>query len=119
MSRQQHWWGLLAAVALAIAVLSWLARPGVATTVMGSPASRGLGHVWQRAKQAGSYRFSADIVQTTTPLARIDNVGRQSKQDRLHVKGQTSLRDRTLQRWSNSAIRPAPPCSHKPIGTWT
>src|SRR5262245_14388443 len=97
MRRQQHWWwGLLVAAALAVAFLSWLARSGVATAMIESPAGRGLGQVWQRAKEAGSYRFSADIVQTTTPLATIDNVGRQSKQDRLHVKGQTSLRDRKL-----------------------
>jgi hypothetical protein len=65
MSRRQHlWWGLLAGAALAVAVLSWLARSGAATAVIGSPASRGLGQVWQRAKKAGSYRFSADIVQT-------------------------------------------------------
>jgi len=95
-TRQHWWWRLLAGAALAVAVLGWLARPGVATQVIGSPASRDLGQVWQRAKEAGSYHFSADIVQTNTPLATIDNVGRQSKQDRLHVEGQTSLRDRKL-----------------------
>jgi hypothetical protein len=61
-----------------------------------SPA-HSLKQVWDRAKASGAYHFSADIVQTTTPLATVDNVGRQSKQDTLHVEGQTSLPERKLE----------------------
>src|SRR5262245_56940148 len=48
MRRQQYSWGLLVAAALAVAFLSWLARSGVATAMIGSPAGRGLGQVRQR-----------------------------------------------------------------------
>ncbi len=52
--------------------------------------------VWQRVRDAGSYRFTADVVQTTIPLPMVTNVGRASKQERLHIAGQTDLDGRAM-----------------------
>jgi subtilisin-like proprotein convertase family protein len=51
---------------------------------------------WQRAQQAGVYRFATEIVQTTFPAPKLVNVGRSSRQDTLHIEGQTNLPDRSL-----------------------
>ncbi len=51
---------------------------------------------WQRARQAGAYRFATEIVQTTHPAPALANVGRSSRQDTLHIEGQANLADRTL-----------------------
>ena len=52
--------------------------------------------VWQRVQQAGAYRFSADIVQTTSPQASVANAGRESKRNRLYAEGATDTRAETL-----------------------
>jgi hypothetical protein len=51
---------------------------------------------WERAHEAGSYRYTADIVQTTIPRPTVTNIGRTSLQDALHVEGETNLPDRTM-----------------------
>jgi len=51
---------------------------------------------WKRAQQAGSYRFTADIRQTTTPKSNIFNVGRTSEEEALHLEGETNLQERQL-----------------------
>ncbi len=51
---------------------------------------------WQRAQEAGAYQFTADIRQTTVPKPTIFNVGRQSKQETLHLEGETNLPTRQL-----------------------
>ncbi|MEA3397775.1 MAG: hypothetical protein U9R05_09975, partial [Chloroflexota bacterium] len=67
-----------------------------------SPASTsagprgGLEAAWKRARQSGAYRFTADIVQNTIPLPTVTNVGRASRQDTLHIEGQTNLPARVL-----------------------
>jgi hypothetical protein len=48
---------------------------------------------WEKARQAGAYHFSADILQTMTPLPQVTNVGRQSRQDALRMEGQTDTDD--------------------------
>ena len=40
---------------------------------------------WTMAKQRGSYNFSSDVVQTTTPLATLKNVGRSSRTDAIYA----------------------------------
>src|SRR5262245_19173708 len=78
---------LLAALLAAAMALS--TAPGISAWTAGAPsATERLRGVWDRAKASGSYHFSADILQTSAPLATVGNVGRQSKQDRLHVEGQ-------------------------------
>ncbi len=50
----------------------------------------------------GSYRFTADILQTSIPLPTLTNVGRASKQDKVHLEGETDRPGQTmsLRLWS-------------------
>ena len=65
----------------------------------------GLQAAWNRARSAGSYHFTSDIVQVTTPGATIANVGKRSHEERLRLEGrsrphQAPDRDATLDtRW--------------------
>ena len=61
-----------------------------------SAAPPGIRDAWERARRAGAYHFSADIVQTAIPLPTVTNVGRQSRQDSLHVEGRANLAGATL-----------------------
>lgn len=60
------------------------------------PPEQAVQRAWDLVREAGSYHFSADIVQTTVPLALIGNVGRQSKQESVHLEGAASLPDREM-----------------------
>ncbi|NOZ04951.1 MAG: hypothetical protein GXP41_01170, partial [Chloroflexi bacterium] len=68
-----------------------------------SPAEREVQAAWRRAQQAGAYHFATDILQTTYLAPRVTNVGRSSRQDTLHIEGETNLPDRTMQMalWQN------------------
>ncbi|MBK8048895.1 MAG: hypothetical protein IPK16_18295 [Anaerolineales bacterium] len=44
-----------------------------------------------RARAAGNYRFTGDITQVTLPMATLENVGRTSRTDQLHMDGQNDL----------------------------
>ncbi|MCB0086451.1 MAG: hypothetical protein KDE54_00930 [Caldilineaceae bacterium] len=55
-----------------------------------------LNAVWQRVQQAGAYHFSADVTQLDTPQASVLNAGRQSRQTKLHLEGQTDISAETL-----------------------
>jgi len=68
-----------------------------------SPSEREVQAAWRRAQQAGTYHFATDILQTTYPAPRVTNVGRSSRQDTLHIEGETNLPDRTMQMalWQN------------------
>jgi hypothetical protein len=79
-------------VAVCLLTVALLAYP----TVTASAERSGMQAAWERARQAGSYRFTADVVQKTIPLPLVTNVGRQSREDTLHLEGQTSLPQRTL-----------------------
>lgn len=61
-----------------------------------APAESDLQAVWQRVQESGQYHFSAEIVQTTSPLPSVRNVGRESQEMRLHLEGQTNLPDEYL-----------------------
>jgi len=61
-----------------------------------SAAPPGIRDAWERARRAGAYHFSADIVQTAIPLPTVTNVGRQSRQDSLHVEGRANLAGATM-----------------------
>ena len=41
--------------------------------------------VWERVRRAGSYHFDADVFQTTIPLPKVTNIGRQSRQDAYYL----------------------------------
>ena len=51
---------------------------------------------WELAKERGSYHFDSDVLQTTTPLATLSNVGRSSRKDELHLAGETNLTDKSM-----------------------
>lgn len=55
-----------------------------------------------RAREAGSYRFSGDVLQVTTPSSGVSNVGRSSRSDQLYLQGQVDLdrRQAEMQLWS-------------------
>ena len=46
---------------------------------------------WEQARAAGSYHFGSDVVQVTTPIATVANVGRTSREERLRLEGETNL----------------------------
>ncbi|HMN26743.1 MAG TPA: hypothetical protein PKE45_01215, partial [Caldilineaceae bacterium] len=57
---------------------------------------------WERARTAGSYHFTSDVTQVTLPLAKLTNVGRASRTDKLYLEGQNDLRaeQKTFPLWS-------------------
>ncbi len=60
------------------------------------PEEDELQEVWQRVRQAGAYAFNADLTQTLTPLPTVKNAGRDSKESRIYLEGQTDLVEETL-----------------------
>ena len=72
--------------------LMLLVYPTVATSAERS----GIEAAWERAREAGAYRFTADIRQTVAPKPTVLNVGRTSKVETLHLEGETNLPDRQL-----------------------
>ncbi len=79
-------------VALCLFTMALFAYPTVATSTERS----GIEAAWQRAREAGSYHFTADIRQTVAPQPTVLNVGRASKEEALHLEGETNLPDRQL-----------------------
>ena len=79
-------------VALCLFTMALLAYPTIATSTERS----GIEAAWQRAREAGSYHFTADIRQTVAPRPTVLNVGRASKEEALHLEGETNLPDRQL-----------------------
>ncbi|MGA1439612.1 MAG: hypothetical protein ACO4CU_07270 [Ilumatobacteraceae bacterium] len=77
--------GVVRAVGLLVGVVT-LGAVGVST--IGSAADVDpLTSAWERAAASGSYRFSSDAEQVTTPVASVVNVGRGSSVEHLHVDG--------------------------------
>jgi len=92
-SRLSNGWSLvLAAAVLLLAVALIPLRPNARPSPEGEIQA-----AWQRAQQAGTYRFATEIVQTTHPAPALLNTGRSSHQDTLHIEGEIRLPDRTLQ----------------------
>ena len=56
-----------------------------------------LAAAWDLAQRAGSYRFTSDVEQTTTPSASILNAGRSSRVDRLHLQGLANVADAAME----------------------
>ena len=46
---------------------------------------------WERVQAAGSYHFSSDVTQTTTPSASVRNVGRRSQTDQIYLEGMADI----------------------------
>jgi YVTN family beta-propeller protein len=55
-----------------------------------------LQEVWARVREHRSYRFTADVVQTTMPIAKVTNIGRESREDAFYMEGNTNLPERSL-----------------------
>ncbi|MEA3342286.1 MAG: hypothetical protein U9R15_20155, partial [Chloroflexota bacterium] len=77
---------------LAVLALALLAYPALTT----SAEQNTIAAVWNRARESGVYHFSADVRQTTAPLSTVRNVGRASKEQAIHLEGETNLPDRQL-----------------------
>lgn len=58
---------------------------------------------WEKAHATGSYQFSSDVTQMTMPVAKVTNVGRTSRTEQIHLRGETDLRQSRLQMqlWSD------------------
>ncbi len=82
---------LLSISLLVLLILTLIFLPGIKDAQLGDIQA-----VWGRVRQAGAYHFAVDILQTTTPLPSVTNVGRQSRQEALHIEGQANLPERTL-----------------------
>ncbi|MFN8440638.1 MAG: LamG-like jellyroll fold domain-containing protein [Caldilineaceae bacterium] len=52
---------------------------------------------WEKARAAGSYAFTSDVLQKTIPVASLANVGRSSRSEALYLEGQNNLRTQTLE----------------------
>ncbi len=66
--------------------------PAVSTVKKSLDARQQVQAAWEQARKAGSYDFSADVLQRTIPTATILNAGRRSRQEAMHLEGQTDLR---------------------------
>jgi hypothetical protein len=57
---------------------------------------------WEKARAAGSYHFESNVTQMTIPVAKVTNVGRMGRTERLRLEGETNLRENRLelQLWS-------------------
>ena len=51
----------------------------------------------QRTRLAGSYDFTADLQQMTTPSPTVNNVGKPSREQRVHLEGRTDLRAQRME----------------------
>lgn len=47
---------------------------------------------WEQARSSAGYQFSSDVRQITTPSATIGNIGRSSREERMHLEGRTDTR---------------------------
>ncbi|NJO05067.1 MAG: hypothetical protein HC876_05800 [Chloroflexaceae bacterium] len=88
---------LLASLVLLVLVMSTLRLRSAA-------ASDPITQAWQRVQAAGSYHFSSEVTQITTPHATVLNIGRSSQEQHLYMEGQTHLHERTaaLRLWTGA-----------------
>ncbi len=89
----------LAAVIVASGTALVLFRPQW-VTYLNKPATAGADPIqtaWQRAKEAGFYKFDGDVTQITVPSGSVVNVGRSGRTEQLHLEGESDLRKSFLQ----------------------
>ena len=89
-------WKLLVIFGASVLFLAVLALWG-RSPAPGAQAAADLHTVWQQAQQAGRYRFNADITQRTIPLPSLANVGRASKDTRMHLEGDNNLPEQRME----------------------
>ena len=89
---RRHLSPVLGLALVSVLLLTALAWPRIVTALRPDDLSS----VWTRARNAGSYRFSADIRQTITPQPTVRNVGRSAKIQAVHLEGETDLPERQM-----------------------
>ena len=93
---------VIIALALCLAVLllglafSPVVMPGVQVLAGPSP-QQVVQRAWELSRQAGAYRFTAQVDQFTVPLPIPSNVGKQSKQQSIRLEGSTDLVGRKME----------------------
>jgi len=80
-----------ALVALAIYMPRLQPEKVLAMVRPAADARQAVADAWRRAQDSGVYHFTADILQTRTPLPTPLNAGRQSQEQALHLEGQADL----------------------------
>ena len=53
--------------------------------------------VWRTAETLGAYHYNTTVVQTTWPVARLENAGLSSSQQRIYIEGETDLAANSMQ----------------------
>ncbi len=96
---------LLAALVLtlvAVLAVGWAAYAARSTAVPSSPKQE-LATAWQRVQARGAYEFAGDVVHVTVPQATLANIGSSSREERIHLEGDTNLRTQAmkLRLWSD------------------
>ena len=88
------------ALSLAAILLILIALPQASRVVPGSAApdpQQVVQRAWELAKQAGSYRFVAQVDQFYVPLPTPLNVGKASRQQSARLEGTTNLAERKME----------------------
>jgi len=89
----------LALLLLALALTIGLALlPRAVSSIAADPVAA----AWQAARARGAYHFASDVVQSSTPSATVANIGRSSREQRLHLEGRNDLRanSTTMKVWT-------------------
>ncbi|MEM7129936.1 MAG: LamG-like jellyroll fold domain-containing protein [Chloroflexota bacterium] len=71
-------------------------RSLIETTTEHFTARQAMKQAWERVQDAGTYTFSADIVQRSIPTLSVANVGQRSRQYAYYLEGDTNLPDEQL-----------------------
>jgi hypothetical protein len=86
------------AAPLAIALLLGLAALLLLVPLRGAAQSQNpVAAAVAKARTAGSYTFSGDMLQETVPSSTVTNVGHTSRTDQLYLEGQVSAADQTAE----------------------
>ena len=94
-SLKGHAW--IFAVTAAALLLGSVTAPRFAYAEDDPPAGRAVQQAWRSAQEAGTYRFSTEVAQTTFPAPAVVNVGRSPRQQTLYLEGEVDLPTRTLE----------------------
>ena len=63
----------------------------------GSPdPAEAVRHAWERARDAGAYRFTSDLIQLLYPAPAIANAGSTPQREELHLEGDVDLSAQTM-----------------------
>lgn len=97
MKRSPHYGYWILATSVALLLLGAALAPHDSQAARPLSPEQTVQRAWRLAQESGAYHFATEIVQTTYPAPALVNVGRSSRQDTLHIEGQTNLPARTLQ----------------------